>query len=385
MVRLRCQLDGGCMAMRLALCLWTGLGLVSASLCGSSSCPMRPRESGRNGVDPHADAANSASDVSSFKRKTVTDKQHNGTGQLAADFGGDQDTRWASNSDSQQSQSHVDSIPAATLSEPSSISSSDSNSSSTSSIKTSDGTDATSAIPISPSTNDDSPATSGSGPPSSSSSISIPSPSTSNTTLSSSATLPNIDLGSTSNDATSNPTNSTLPPTRASTQSPESSGSSSRTKAIVAGTTVPVGIIALGLVALIILRKRRQRSRMLQARAMFTDKHDEIDESAMSATERSVRAVLAVEPIPTDGRSARASDDSHASRSTAHLQSEQARAETRQASNQITSLVKARDPASSKPTRAKSKRKPVPALLDPLDQPIPSTTIVERYNKPTTQ
>lgn len=95
------------------------------------------------------------------------------------------------------------------------------------------------------------------------------------------ATLPKIDFGS-SKDNTPNPTqdsnnnagmsvssgNATSPPV-------EAPPSQQRTKTVAVGVTVPIGVIALGLAALIVLHKQRQRRKKMQHLQSSRGKADE--------------------------------------------------------------------------------------------------------------
>lgn len=89
--------------------------------------------------------------------------------------------------------------------------------------------------------------------------------------------LPNIDYGNTNSNNNNNNNNpsSSQPPNVASpapsdgtvsteSQQPSSDSSSQSGKAVAAGVTVPIGVIALGLAALVILRKQRQRRSRMQ-------------------------------------------------------------------------------------------------------------------------
>ncbi|SJX62973.1 uncharacterized protein SRS1_13797 [Sporisorium reilianum f. sp. reilianum] len=454
MVRFNVGLDSGCIAARLALCLLMGLRLVSASLSESlQGGSTRHEDLNQHQIAPllskwdvdvldsfrgasrkqdRSESANDGLRTSEQRRSLFSEEEVCGTDDHVK-HKRESDNKHKPVAGDHAANSTSPSPPPSTFSEEQ-LDSSDNTSPSApfsqSSPSNSSLPSATSMIPTSPLAGGilDSngsllppPSSSNNAPlgasPSSSSSSSPPSGQ--DDPSSTPGALPNIDYGSSSTDNSSNNNSSSSQPqsapspapangTVSTTESQPSSSSSQRSKTIAAGVTVPIGVIALGLVALVILRKQRQRRNKMQ-QIDAADGNANEEKAAVSDTQPPPSASnggVDATPAFQQGVSSnfghsetratpetsggierenpfqrRGSDEaSEASRSTgasaqpasvAHFSN----VATSEASPRLSISVPATPSAAAssashtpQPARGKSlKRKPVPALLEPFD------------------
>ncbi|GAC93450.1 chitinase [Pseudozyma hubeiensis SY62] len=357
--------------MRLASCIRIGFGVVSATLgpsinptCHSGSIAKE----GRAGGD---------------SRKRNLDGQHRGNSQVADDITMEDDLSTPLNHSSPSDQTPLSSDAGSSL--PSSTDSSSSSSSD----------------PLSPSTShadaDNNPGSSGSSytnPLSLAAGISSsPIASTTTTTPSNSTALPTVTLGyppiPTASNLDQGGLNSTLSNTSP-TQNPPSSGtSSSRTKSIAVGVTVPMITIAIGLIAFWVLVKRRRRGRERDAEkaddrnvdgnetpGAETQANTETKEAELifGSLEQDIKPTDRVREVQDRGGS---DEGSHASRSTVRFRVDEAKAANLPNEQVPVSPSIAQVPlpqggggndmlATGTPniTRVRSKRKPVPKLVE---------------------
>ncbi|SPO25511.1 uncharacterized protein UTRI_03069_B [Ustilago trichophora] len=448
MVKLRSWMESRCMAMQLALCLLIGLRLVSASL-HQSTCGLRKTttssSSQQDASDQHRIASptskwsvemlGSMSSDSKTEHRNSTEKSSTDSIMAVREAVGikrslksDTDSCRSEGNASRRTsaEDHLPPCPPAIAGDfvsdpgsthffatsPKQTQSESSNNISSSSL---------SIPPVSPSSDSilsSLPSDSGSSAESGSSDPNALSTSSSNNLLGSSlssstnsnsplapspsdpdlpppmsSSLPNINYGTSKNNTSSpnptsdqNSTSSTLSNGTLDSPTDQAPPSQTKTTAVAVGVTVPVGVIALGLVALIVLHKQRQRRKKMQSVQSVQGARDE-EMADTPATQQTTLKLPVQDAIPIDAPTTSATPSQVA----ATLQEEQDAQpfeESDQESNvsHTTALSQPIPPAPSSsqahesrssPTQSPRsigaargntlKRKPVPALLETFE------------------